>query len=40
VDAELILMSARLWRRLGLKGIELNLNSLGTPESRANTARC
>jgi histidyl-tRNA synthetase len=34
VDAELILMSARLWRRLGLRGLELNLNSLGTAESR------
>jgi histidyl-tRNA synthetase len=34
VDAEVILMSARIWRRLGLSGIELNLNSLGTPESR------
>jgi len=35
VDAELILMSARLWRRLGLAGLTLNVNSLGTPESRA-----
>jgi histidyl-tRNA synthetase len=35
VDAELILMTARLWRRLGLQGLRLNLNSLGTPESRA-----
>jgi histidyl-tRNA synthetase len=34
VDAELIMMSARLWRRLGLKDIELELNSLGTAESR------
>ena len=34
VDAELIMMSARLWRRLGLRGLVLNLNSLGTPESR------
>jgi len=34
VDAELIMMSARLWRRLGLGGLSLNLNSLGTPESR------
>jgi len=34
VDAELILMSARIWRRLGLEGLRLNLNSLGTPESR------
>lgn len=35
VDAELILMTARLWRHLGLRGLRLNLNSLGTPESRA-----
>jgi histidyl-tRNA synthetase len=35
VDAELIVMSARLWRRLGLKRLRLNLNSLGTPEARA-----
>jgi histidyl-tRNA synthetase len=34
VDAELVMMSARLWRRLGLTGLRLNLNSLGTPESR------
>jgi histidyl-tRNA synthetase len=35
VDAELILMTARLWRRLGIRGLRLNLNSLGTVESRA-----
>ncbi len=35
VDVELILMTARLWRRLGLRGLTLNLNSLGTPDSRA-----
>jgi histidyl-tRNA synthetase len=34
VDAELIAMSARLWRRLGIPGLTLQLNSLGTPESR------
>ena len=34
VDAELIMLSARLWRRLGLTGLVLNLNSLGTPQSR------
>jgi histidyl-tRNA synthetase len=33
-DAELIAMSARLWRRLGLQGLKLEINSLGTPESR------
>ena len=35
VDAELILMSARLWRELGITRVRLELNSLGTPESRA-----
>jgi len=35
IDAELILMSARLWKRLGLKDVRLQINSLGTPESRA-----
>jgi histidyl-tRNA synthetase len=34
VDAELIAMSARLWRHLGIAGLTLQLNSLGTPESR------
>jgi histidyl-tRNA synthetase len=34
VDAELILVSARIWQRLGLKRLALNLNTLGTPESR------
>jgi histidyl-tRNA synthetase len=34
VDAELIIMSARMWRRLGISKLSLELNSLGTPESR------
>ena len=34
VDAELILMSARLWRALGLADLRLELNSLGTAASR------
>ena len=34
VDAEVILLSARLWRALGLAGMTLEINSLGTPESR------
>ena len=34
IDAELILMSARLWRVLGLEDLQLELNSLGTAESR------
>ena len=36
VDAELIVMSARIWQRLGLNSPQLELNSLGTPESRAD----
>lgn len=35
LDAELILMTARLWQRLGLADLELQINSLGTSESRA-----
>lgn len=35
VDAEQILMLARLWRMLGLSGIRLELNSLGQPPERA-----
>jgi histidyl-tRNA synthetase len=34
VDAELIAMTARLWRKLGIERVKLNINSLGTPESR------
>jgi histidyl-tRNA synthetase len=34
IDAELIMLSARLLNRLGLQRVQLNLNSLGTPESR------
>jgi histidyl-tRNA synthetase len=34
IDAELILLSARLLGDLGVRNLELNLNSLGTPESR------
>ena len=34
VDAELIVLSARLWKRLGLEGLTLEINSLGTPDSR------
>jgi histidyl-tRNA synthetase len=34
VDAELIIMSARLWQRLGISKINLEINSLGTPEAR------
>ncbi|HMB72496.1 MAG TPA: histidine--tRNA ligase [Gammaproteobacteria bacterium] len=34
-DAELIMMSARLWQALGIAHVSLELNSLGTPESRS-----
>jgi histidyl-tRNA synthetase len=34
IDAELIMLSARLLRAVGVERLELNLNSLGTPESR------
>lgn len=34
IDAELILLTARLWRKLGLGELRLELNSLGTPEAR------
>ena len=36
VDAELIIMSARLWEMLGIDRIELQINSLGSAESRAS----
>jgi histidyl-tRNA synthetase len=35
VDAEQILMCARLWDDMGLEGIRLEINSLGQPEERA-----
>lgn len=35
IDAELIIMTARLWRELGLDDLELQINTLGSPESRA-----
>jgi histidyl-tRNA synthetase len=34
VDAEQIVMLARLWRRLGLDGIRLEINSIGDPDER------
>ena len=35
VDAELIIMCARMWQRLGIDRIRLEINSLGMIESRA-----
>ena len=34
IDIEQIAMTARLWRQLGIRRVQLKLNSLGTPESR------
>ena len=34
IDVEMIQMSARLWRMLGIGEVHLRVNSLGTPESR------
>ncbi len=34
VDAELIIMSARMWQKLDLSRLKLQINSLGSPESR------
>ena len=35
IDAELIILSARLWEQLGLENLELQINSLGSKEARA-----
>ncbi len=35
IDLELIIISAKIWQKLGLKNLELQLNSLGTMEERA-----
>jgi histidyl-tRNA synthetase len=35
IDAELIIMIARAWRALGIRHVELQLNSIGMPEDRA-----
>lgn len=36
VDAELIIMSARIWAELGISRLTLEINSLGAPEARAS----
>jgi len=36
IDAELIIMCARMWRALGISRLKLEINSLGTAESRAD----
>jgi histidyl-tRNA synthetase len=35
IDAELIVLSARLWQKLGVGAVTLEMNSLGTLEARA-----
>ncbi len=35
VDAELVALTARLWRTLGIERVQLQINSLGTPEARS-----
>ena len=35
IDAELMALCQRMWRMLGLRGLRLEVNSLGTPEERA-----
>ncbi|MCP4042355.1 MAG: histidine--tRNA ligase [Gammaproteobacteria bacterium] len=39
VDAEVILMSARMWRSLGMTDLTLEINSLGTQDSRSSYRR-
>ena len=39
IDVELILLNARLWKALGLEHLTLELNSLGTVESRREYRR-
>ena len=34
IDAELLILLSRLWRRLGIQHLSLEINTLGTPESR------
>jgi len=36
IDAELIAMTAQLWQRLGLENVSLEVNSLGSNETRVN----
>ena len=34
IDAELVMLGTRLWHALGIRDLTLDINSLGTPESR------
>ncbi len=35
IDVEIIAIAAQLWKRLGLSGFQLEINTLGTPAARA-----
>jgi histidyl-tRNA synthetase len=35
IDAEVVMLGNRLWRLLGVHGLQLEINSLGMPDSRA-----
>ena len=39
IDAEIIMLSARIWRDLGVKDLVLQLNTLGMPVARQNYRR-
>lgn len=34
IDAEMIMMTARIWKQIGLQGVSLQINSLGSTEAR------
>ncbi len=36
VDAEIMIMTARIWRELGLNDVRLEINSLGNPDERSS----
>ena len=36
IDAEMLMMTARMWKQLGISDVVLQINSLGTPRSRAS----
>jgi len=36
IDAEIISISKQIWKALGINGVELQINSLGSSEARAN----
>ena len=36
IDAELLIFASRLWKRLGVQSVKLEINTLGSSESREN----